>query len=314
MASRSDNSLGDNAVGDGVLGLIGNTPLVRLRALEPPGSAQLLAKLENLNPGGSVKDRAALAMVEDAEARGVLKPGMGLIESTGGNMGVALALVGAAKGYQVSVVMTESVPMERRRLVVRFGATVHLTPADMGVDGSNRAAKRMLDSDEALFMLDQFNNTSNARAHQDGTGREILEATHGRVDAFVAGVGTGGTLTGVGRELKADDASVLVVAVEPDTSPMLSEGRAGDHGIAGLGADFVPPVLDRDIMDEVVTVTTQEAIDTTLRLSREMGLLVGISSGANVVAALRIAQRLGEGHVVVTVLPDTGERYPNLSR
>jgi cysteine synthase A len=314
LARTSDNALGDNAPGDGVLRLIGNTSLVRLRALEPPRSAQLLAKLENLNPGGSVKDRAALAMVEDAEARGVLKSGMTLIESTGGNMGVALAVVGAAKGYTVSIVMPESVPLERRRLVARFGATVHLTPADMGVDGSNQAARRMLDSNKDMLMLDQFNNPANARSHQDGTGREILDATQGRVDAFVAGVGTGGTLMGVGRALKAANDSVLVVAVEPDTSPLLSEGRVGDHGIVGIGADFVPSILDRDLIDEVVTVTTQEAINTTLRLSREMGLLVGISSGANVVAALRVMQRLGEGKVVVTVLPDTGERYPNLTQ
>ncbi|MCH7706443.1 MAG: pyridoxal-phosphate dependent enzyme, partial [Chloroflexi bacterium] len=160
----------DNALGDSILGLIGHTPLVRLRALEPPGSAQLLAKLENLNPGGSVKDRAALAMVEDAEARGVLKQGMALIESTGGNMGVALAVVGAAKGYQVSIVMPEGVPLERRRLVARFGATVHLTPADMGVDGSSQAARRMLDSNRGMLMLDQFNNPANVKAHQEGTG------------------------------------------------------------------------------------------------------------------------------------------------
>ena len=222
MARTSDNALGDNALGDSVLSLIGNTPLVHLRALEPPRSAQLLAKLENLNPGGSVKDRAALAMVEDAEARGVLKPGMILIESTGGNMGVALAVVGAAKGYRVSIVMPEGVPLERRRLVARFGATVHLTPADMGVDGSNQAARRMLDSNKDMLMLDQFNNPANARSHQDSTGREILDATQGRVDAFVAGVGTGGTLMGVGRALKAANDSVLVVAVEPDTSPLLS--------------------------------------------------------------------------------------------
>lgn len=304
----------DNALGDSVLSLIGNTPLVRLGALEPPGSAQLLVKLENLNPGGSVKDRAALAMVEDAEVRGVLKSGMVLIESTGGNMGVALAVVGAAKGYKVSIVMPEGVPLERRRLVARFGATVHLTPADMGVDGSNQAARRMLDSNKDMLMLDQFNNPANARSHQDGTGREILDATQGRVDAFVAGVGTGGTLMGVGRALKAANDSALMVAVEPDTSPLLSEGRVGDHGIVGIGADFVPSILDRDLIDEVVTATTQEAIDTTLWLSREMGLLVGISSGANVAAALRVAQRLGEGKVVVTVLPDTGERYPNLTQ
>ena len=296
-----------------VLDLIGSTPLVRLRALETPGSAQVVAKLENLNPGGSTKDRAALAMIQDAEAQGRLTPGMTIIEPTGGNMGISLALVGAAKGYRVAITMPESVPLERRRLVTRFGATVYLTPAHLGMEGAIQAARRMLDQDQGMVMLEQFTNPANARAHREGTGKEILEATAGRVDAFVAGVGTGGTITGVGEALKAVSASVLVVAVEPDTSPLLSQGHAGDHGIVGIGADFVPPLLNRGIIDEIVTVTTQDAIATTKRLAQEMGLLVGISSGANVVAALRVAQRLGEGKVVVTVLPDTGERYPMLN-
>ncbi len=296
-----------------VLELIGNTPLVRLHALETPGSAQVLAKLESLNPGGSTKDRAALAMIEDAEAQGRLWPGMTIVEPTGGNMGISLALVGAAKGYRVAITMPESVPLERQRLVTRFGAAVHLTPAHMGMEGALQAARRLMGRDKGLVMLDQFSNPANARAHRDGTGREILEATSGRVDAFVAGVGTGGTITGVGEALKAVRPSALVVAVEPDTSPLLSQGHAGDHGIVGIGADFVPPLLNRSIIDEIATVTTQEAIDTTKRLAQEMGLLVGISSGANVLAALRVAQRLGEGMVVVTVLPDTGERYPMLN-
>ncbi len=296
-----------------VLELIGNTPLVRLRALETPGSAQVLAKLESLNPGGSTKDRAALAMIQDAEAQGRLRPGMTIVEPTGGNMGISLALVGAAKGYTVAITMPESVPLERRRLVTRFGAAVHLTPAHLGMEGAVQAARRMLDQDPRMVMLEQFTNPANAKAHREGTGREILDATSGRVDAFVAGVGTGGTITGVGEALKAVNPSVLVVAVEPATSPLLSQGHAGDHGIAGIGADFVPPLLNRAIIDEIVTVTTQDAITTTKRLAQEMGLLVGISSGANVLAALRVAQRLGEGKVVVTVLPDTGERYPRLN-
>ncbi|MSQ22178.1 MAG: cysteine synthase A [Dehalococcoidia bacterium] len=296
-----------------VLELIGNTPLVRLRALETPGSAQVLAKLEGLNPSGSTKDRAALAMIEDAESRSKLRSGMTIIEPTGGNMGISLALVGAAKGYRVAITMPESVPLERRRLVTRFGATVHLTPARLGMAGAIQAARRMLDQDPMLVMLGQFTNPANAKAHREGTGKEILEATSGRVDAFVAGVGTGGTITGVGAALKAVNPSVLVVAVEPDTSPLLSQGHAGDHGIVGIGADFVPPLLNRGIIDEIVAVVTKDAIDATRRLAQEMGLLVGISSGANVLAALRVAQRLGEDKVVVTVLPDTGERYPMLN-
>ena len=296
-----------------VIELIGNTPLMRLHALEMPGSAEVLAKLENLNPGGSIKDRAALAMIQDAEDRGKLRPGMTIVEPTGGNMGISMAMVGAAKGYRVSITMPESVPLGRRRLVTSFGATVHLTPSHTGMEGAIQAARHMLGQDTRMVMLDQFSNPANAKASMEGTGREILEATSGRVDAFVAGVGTGGTITGVGEALKAVNTAVLVVAVEPDTSPLLSQGHAGDHGILGIGADFVPSLLDRAIIDEVVTVTTHDAIDITKRLAQEMGLLVGISSGANVLAALLLGQRLGEGKVVVTVLPDTGERYPLFS-
>ena len=301
------------SIADSVLELIGNTPLVRLQSLEAPGSAQVLAKLENLNPGGSIKDRVALAMIEDAEARGVLRPGMTIVEPTGGNMGISLALVGAAKGYRVAIHMPESVPLERRRMVTRFGADIHLTPSSLGMEGAAQTARRMIEEDEAVaVMLAQFDNPANARAHREGTAKEILEATRGQVDTFVAGVGTGGTITGVGEALKAVNPSVLLVAVEPATSPLLSQGRSGDHGIAGIGADFIPPILDRAVIDEVATVTTPEAIDTTKRLAQELGLLVGVSSGANVFAALRVARRLGADKVVVTVLPDTGERYPAL--
>ena len=296
-------------VADSVLALIGNTPLVRLRALEISGSAQVLAKMENLNPVGSIKDRVALAMIEDAETRGAARPGMTIVEPTGGNMGISLAMVGAAKGYRVAIPMPESVPQERQRLLTRLGAEVHLTPFNLGMDGAIQAARRMLAANTAAVMLDQFSNPANPRAHRDGTGEEILEATQGQVDAFVAGVGTGGTITGVGEALKAVNSSVLVVAVEPDTSPLLSQGHAGQHGIVGIGADFVPPILNREIIDEVATVTTQDAMDTTKRLAQELGVLVGISSGGNVFVALQVAQRLGEGKVVVTVLPDTGERY-----
>jgi cysteine synthase A len=297
-----------------VLDLIGNTPLVRLEALEAAGSARVLAKLESANPSGSVKDRVALAMVEDAEARGALVPGSTIVEPSAGNMGAALAMVAAAKGYRFDVVMPEGVPLERRRLVSRYGASVHLTPSALGMDGANVAVRRMVEQDRTLVRLDQFTSAANPRAHREGTGREILEATQGNVDAFVAAVGSGGTVTGVGAALKGANASVLVVAVEPATSPLLSQGWAGDHEIPGIGADFVPPILDRDIIDEVMTVTSQEATETTLRLGREMGLLVGLSSGANVFVALKLAERLGPGKSVVTVLPDTGERYPYLGQ
>ena len=300
------------SIADSVLELIGNTPLVRLGPMETPGSAQVLAKLENLNPGGSTKDRVALAMIEDAEAHGVLRPGMTIVEPTGGNMGISLTLVGAARGYRVAIHMPESVPLERRRLVTRFGADIHLTPSSLGMEGAAQTSRRMIEEDEAAVMLAQFDNPANVRAHREGTGKEILAATRGHVDAFVAGVGTGGTITGVGEALKAVNSSVLIVAVEPATSPLLSQGRAGDHGIAGIGADFIPPILNRAVIDQVATVTTPEAMDTAKRLAQELGLLVGVSSGANVFAALQVARRLEADKVVVTVLPDTGERYPAL--
>ena len=296
-----------------LLQLIGNTPLLRLNAMETEGSAELYAKLENVNPGGSIKDRVALAMVEEAEDAGLLTPGSTIVEVSGGNMGVSLAMVTAAKGYRSAIVMPENAPQERRRLIARFGASLHLTPSDLGMNGAKHAAQRMAKQNKGYVLLDQFASPSNARAHYLGTGREILDALEGRgVDAFAAGVGTGGTITGVGQALKERDHSVLLIAVEPATSPLLSEGRFGEHGIVGLGADFVPEILDRELIDEVVTVSTQDALDTTKELARTVGALVGISSGANVFAAMKIAQRLGRGKVVVTVLPDTGERYPSL--
>ena len=296
-----------------LLQLIGNTPLLRLNTMEMEGSAELYAKLESGNPGGSIKDRVALAMVEEAEDAGLLTPGSTIVEVSGGNMGVSLAMVAAAKGYRSAIVMPENAPRERRRLIARFGASLHLTPSDLGMTGAKRAAQRMTKQNKGYVLLDQFASPANPRAHYLGTGREILDALGGRgVDAFVAGVGTGGTITGVGQALKEKDPSVLLIAVEPTTSPLLSEGRFGEHGIVGLGADFVPEILDRELIDEVVTVSTQDALDTTQELARKVGTLVGISSGANVFAAMKTAQRLGQGKVVVTVLPDTGERYSSL--
>ncbi len=297
-----------------VLDIIGDTPLVRLGSLELPRSGQVWAKVESLNPSGSVKDRVALALVREAEERGALSQGSAIVEASAGNMGVSLAMVAGALGYKLHVFMPEGVALERRRLVVRYGAEVHLTPSNMGMAGATMAAKRLMGRNASDVGLDQFTNAAAVRAHREGTGAEIWEAAQGKVDAFVAGVGTGATLMGVGQALRAGNPAVLLVAVEPSTSPLLSEGRAGDHGIAGIGADFVPPLLDRSLVSEVATVSTQEASDMAVRLAREAGLLVGVSSGANVAAALRIAQRLGPGARVVTVLPDTGERYPYLGQ
>ena len=294
---------------DNVLELIGNTPLVSLSPLAEPGAAQLLGKLESQNPGGSIKDRVALAMIEDAEARGVLRPGLTIVEPTAGNMGISLALVGTAKGYRVLIVMPESIPPERRQLVTRLGATVQFTPSRLGMEAANTEARRQVEAHSDYVSLDQFSNPANSKAHRLGTAQEILNATAGRVDAFVASVGTGGTITGVAEVLKVANPSMLAIAVEPASSPLLSQGWAGDHGILGIGADFIPAILKRELIDEVVTVTTEQAVETSQRLAGELGLLVGISSGANVFAALGIAQRLGQDRVVVTVLPDTGERY-----
>ena len=292
----------------GVLALVGNTPLVELQRLPEPDSARVLGKLEGHNPSGSVKDRAVLAILEDAAERGLLAPGGTIVEASAGNTALALAVIGAALGYRVVITAPESVPLERRRLITRFGAEVRLTPAPQGMAGSQEAARRMAERDGALF-LDQFRHPATVRAHQEGTGREVLEQAQGVVDAFVAGVGTGGTITGAGGLLKARLPGVRVVAVEPARSPLLSRGAAGDHGIPGLGPDFVPPVLDRSLIDQVVAVTEEEARRTMLAMAVREGLLVGLSSGAATAAALQVARDLGPGATVVTVWPDTGERY-----
>lgn len=296
-----------------VLDLIGNTPLTRIAKLESPGSAQVLVKQENLNPSGSVKDRVALSMVREAEERGILKPQGIIVEPSAGNMGVSLSMVAAVKNYSLHVVMPESVPIERQRLVTRYGATIHLTPSHMGMKGAIDAARRMLEANPEYVRLNQFTESANVDAHRQGTGPEILNTVGSTIDGFVSAVGTGGTLIGVSEVLKSANPLTLCVAVEPDTSPILSEGRAGDHGIFGIGADFVPPLLDRGLIDEIVTVSTKQAIDMSSRLAREEGLLVGFSSGANVHIALRLAERLGQNKTVVTVLPDTGERYSYLT-
>ncbi len=300
---------GSGRVADSVLDLVGGTPLVRLRRLPRAGSAAVLAKLEAANPGGSIKDRIALAMVEDAERRGVLKPGATMVEPTSGNTGIGLAMVAAVKGYRLILTMPEDMSEERRRLLARFGAEIHLTPAIEGMTGAVHAAQELVRAHPDYFMPQQFQNPANPEVHRRTTAVEILEATGGRLDAFVAGVGTGGTITGVGEVLREKVGGVRIVAVEPARSPVLSGGRFGVHGIQGIGASFVPGVFNRAVVDEIVPVRDEDATATALRLCREEGLLVGVSAGANVWAALGVAERLGEDRVVVTVLPDTGERY-----
>jgi len=309
MAQRKAESLGRPKIANSVLELVGNTPLVRLNKLPKPGGATVLAKLESLNPAGSVKDRIAVAMVEDAERRGLLKPGATIVEPTSGNTGIGLAMVAAVKGYRLILTMPDDMSVERQRLLSRFGAELHLTPAIEGMTGAVHAANELVRTHPDYFMPQQFENPANPEIHRRTTVREILEATDGHLDAFVAGVGTGGTITGVGEILKEKLPGVLVVAVEPAKSPVLSGGKARPHGIQGIGASFVPGVLNRKIIDEIITVRDEDAIAVTKRLTREEGLLVGISAGAAVYAACLVAERLRPGQVVVTVLPDTGERY-----
>jgi cysteine synthase len=296
-------------VADSVLDLIGNTALVRLSRIGPSGSATILAKVESQNPGGSVKDRIARSMIEDAERRGLLRPGSTLVEPTSGNTGIGLAMVAAVKGYRLVLTMPDDMSLERRRLLARLGAELVLTPAIEGMTGAVYAAQELCRANGAYVMLQQFENPANPDAHRRTTAIEILEATGGKVDGFVAGVGTGGTITGVGEVLRERLPGVHIVAVEPARSPVLSGGKARVHGIQGIGASFVPGILNRAVIDEIVQVKDEDAMATALRLAREEGLLVGISAGANVWAALRVAERLGAARTVVTVLCDTGERY-----
>lgn len=296
----------------GTLGLIGNTPLVEMIHLEEKYElkASILAKLEYLNPAGSVKDRAAKEMIEDAERRGILKEGSVIIEPTSGNTGIGLAAIAAAKGYRIILTMPETMSIERRNMLKAYGAEVVLTEGAKGMKGAIEKAEALAAETENSFIPGQFDNPANAQAHRKTTGPEIWRDTDGDVDIFVAGVGTGGTLTGTGEYLKEKKNQIKVVAVEPSSSPVLSEGKSGAHGIQGIGAGFVPKVLNTEIYDEVMTVENEEAFLFGKEIAKTEGILVGISSGAAMCAAVKLAKRPeNAGKTIVVVLPDSGDRY-----
>ncbi len=289
--------------------LIGHTPLLELKGFAGQ-QARLIVKLESFNPGGSVKDRVALSMIEDAEKRGLLKPGSTIIEPTSGNTGVGLAWVSKVKGYKVILTMPESMSLERRNLLKAYGAELELTPASEGMNGAIRRSEELKNEIPGSVILGQFVNPSNPAAHEKVTGEEIWKDTDGKIDVFVAGVGTGGTVSGVGKSLKAHNPQVKVVAVEPKSSAVLSTGKPGKHKIQGIGAGFVPKTFDATVVDEIQTVSDEEAIECAVFLAKEKGLLVGISSGAAFHAAYNLAkQPENAGKMIVALLPDTGERY-----
>lgn len=292
--------------------LVGHTPLLELRRVEEAHevSARILGKLEYFNPAGSIKDRIAKAMIDDAEAAGILKPGATIIEPTSGNTGIGLASIAAARGYQLILTMPETMSVERRNLIKAYGAKIVLTDGAKGMTGAIEKANELAAEIEGSFIPGQFINPANPAIHKATTGPEIWQDTDGTVDILVAGVGTGGTLTGIGQYLKEQNPEVKLVAVEPSDSPVLSEGRAGSHKIQGIGAGFVPEVLDTTLYDEVITVESDDAFAIGREIGREEGVLVGISSGAAVWAALELAKRPeNEGKTIVVILPDTGERY-----
>jgi cysteine synthase A len=295
-----------------VLGLIGHTPLVRLNRITDGCTAQLYAKLESFNPMGSVKDRIAWAMMKDAEERGLLCPRSVVIEPTSGNTGIGLALVCAVRGYRLILTMPETMSLERRRILEALGADLVLTPGDLGMAGAVAEAKRLVAATDDAFMPDQFSNPANPQIHEQTTAKEIWDDTDGAVDILIAGIGTGGTITGVGQFLKSRKANVQIVGVEPAASPILSNGRAGKHRIQGIGAGFIPKVLRRDLLDEVIAVTDEDAYEMARRLARKEGIFAGISSGAAMWAALHVVKREeNRGKTLVVILPDTGERYPS---
>ncbi len=293
---------------DSLTSLVGNTPLLRVSGLDGQ-KAEIVLKLEYFNPGGSVKDRVALAMIEDAEEKGILRKGSAIIEPTSGNTGVGLAWVGRAKGYRVVLTMPDTMSQERRRLLVALGAKLELTPGAAGMKGAIARAEEIRDSTPGSVILGQFTNPANPAVHERTTGEEIWRDTGGKVDVFVAGVGTGGTVSGVGRALRKHNPAVRIVAVEPASSPVLSRGTAGAHKIQGIGAGFVPDVLNTAVYDEVIAVENEDAFAAGKLVGRKEGVLVGISSGAAVWAAIRLAKRPeNRGKTIVALLPDTGDR------
>lgn len=294
--------------------LIGKTPLVRLNRLSKPGAATIYGKVEFFNPGGSVKDRICLNMINEAERQGKLKPGGTIVEPTSGNTGIGLALVAAVRGYKLILVMPESMSMERASLLSSYGAQLVLTPAWEGMKGSIKEAESIVAQNPAYYMPDQFSNPANPAMHRMTTAPEIWDALEGKIDAFVAAVGTGGTVTGCGEVFKEHNPKIKILAVEPAGSPVLSGGEPGPHKIQGIGAGFVPKVLNRKIIDRIITVTDDEAYQTAKLLSKKEGLLVGISAGANVFASQKVAEELGPGKNVVTILCDTGERYISIEK
>ena len=298
-----------NKIANNVTELIGNTPLVRLNRLVKPETAQILAKLEYFNPGGSVKDRICFAMIEQAEKKGLLKNGSTIIEPTSGNTGIGLAMISAVKGYKCILTMSEAMSLERIYILKSYGAQVVLTPASEGMNGAIKKAQELLKKNQNAFMPQQFENLANPEAHRKTTAIEILEATKGNLDAFVAGVGTGGTITGVGEILKKHNPAIKIVAVEPKNSPVLSGGKAGAHKIQGIGAGFIPKILNRDVIDSIIQVSDEDAFRVSRLLAKDEGIFAGISAGAAVWVSLKVAEELGKGKTVVTVLPDTGERY-----
>lgn len=293
---------------DSITDLIGQTPLVRLRRVVKPGMANVYVKVESFNPGGSIKDRIALGMIRDAEERGVLRSGGTIVEPTSGNTGIGLAMIAAARGYRLIVVMPDTMSVERRMLMAAYGAEFVLTPGAEGMNGAIKEAKRLIGENPDYFMPQQFENPANPEAHRRSTALELLDQLNG-IDAFVAGIGTGGTITGVGEIIKARLPELKIIGVEPASSPVISGGKPGPHKIQGIGAGFVPEVLNKSILDELIQVSNESAYELTRRLAREEGLLVGISSGAAISAALQVAERLGEGKNVVVIAPDSGERY-----
>ncbi|HUT84588.1 MAG TPA: cysteine synthase A [Thermodesulfobacteriota bacterium] len=289
--------------------LIGNTPVVRLNKVAGKDDAVIWAKLESFNPGGSVKDRICLSMIEAAEKEGKIKPGATIIEPTSGNTGIGLAMVCAAKGYKLVLTMPETMSVERRMLLKAYGAELILTPGSEGMKGAVMRAEELAKENKNYFIPQQFKNPANPEIHRRTTAQEILRQVKESIDAFVSGVGTGGTITGVGEVLKSKYPGIKIVAVEPAASPVLSGGTPGPHKIQGIGAGFIPDVLNMKIIDAIITVKDDEAKETAVRLAEKEGLLVGISSGAAAFAALKVARELGKGKTVVVIFPDTGERY-----